>query len=191
MKKSPVLVAAALCFLLQASSAAADGLFYLTGKVGTTSADADLGESFELILDGDDEGAAFGLGIRLGDHLAFELAYHDFGTVPGFGTACRQCLSPTVLLDTDTTAVSLTVLPHLPISEKLFVYAKVGIVSWETSTSDIAPGLERAFDDYSDEDLVYGLGVRYLLPGPLGVFAEFERFADSFETISLGATLGF
>lgn len=50
---------------------------------------------------------------------------------------------------------------------------------------------EETLDDYSDEDVVYGVGLRYLLPGLLGVFAEFERFGDSFETVSLGATLGF
>ena len=191
MKESPILVAAALCSLFSASIATADGPFYLSGKVGTTSVDADLEESFQLILDGDDESAAFGLGFRLGDHIAFELAYHDFGTVPGFASACAQCLALAAPLNADTTAVSLTVLPHLQISESLFAYGKVGVISSETSISEIAPGLEQAFEDYSDEDLVYGLGLRYLLPGPLGVFAEFERFADSFETISLGATLGF
>ena len=190
MKESLVLVAT-LCSLFSASIATADGLFYLSGKVGTTGVDADLEESFQLILDGDDEGAALGLGLRLGDHIAFELAYHDFGTVPGFAAACPQCLALAAPLNAGTTAVSLTALPHLPISEDLFAYGKVGVISWETSISDIAPGLEQAFEDYSDEDLVYGLGLRYLLPGPLGVFAEFERFADSFETISLGVTLGF
>jgi len=191
MKKSPVSAIATLCFLAFSSLAAADGFFYLTGKLSSTSVDADLEESFELILDGDDEGAAFGLGFRLGDYLAVELAYHDFGTVNGFASACPECLALTAPLGADTTAVSFSALPHLPITENLFAFGKLGVISWETSISDIAPGLENAFEDYSDEDLVYGLGLRYLLPGPLGVFAEFERFADSFETVSLGATLGF
>lgn len=177
--------------VLPVAPIAADGLFYVGGKVGTTSVDADIEESFNLILDGDDEGAAFALGLRFGEHLAFELGYHDFGSVPGFSSQCAECLALTAPLEGDTTAVSLTFLPHLPITDNFLAYGKIGIMSWETSIDEIGSGLENAFEDYSDEDLVYGLGVRYLLPGPLGVFAEFESFADSFETVSLGATLGF
>lgn len=191
MKNLTVLSTIALGTLLLAPAARADGLFYLAGKVGTTSIDADLEESFELILDGDDEGAAFGLGLRLGDHFAFELAYHDFGTVPAFASPCPECFDLQAPIEGDTTSVSLTFLPHLPISDRFFAYGKIGVMSWETSIDEISSGLEDAFDDYTDEDLVYGAGLRYLLPGPLGVFAEFERFGDSFETVSLGATLGF
>jgi hypothetical protein len=188
MKRLKPLILIALALTVAPSSAAlADGLFYLTGKIGTTSVDADIEESFNLILDGEDEGAALGLGFRFGNHLAFELAYHDFGSVPGFASACSRCLAPTAPLEGDTTAISLAVLPHLPVTENFFVYGKLGIISWETSLSR----LEDTLDDYTDEDLVYGIGLRYLIPGPLGVFAEFEQFADSFETVSLGATLGF
>ena len=64
-------------------------------------------------------------------------------------------------------------------------------MSWETSLSEVFPQIEETIEDYSDEDIVYGAGLRFLLPGPFGVFAEFERFGDSFESVSLGATLGF
>jgi hypothetical protein len=191
MKHYPVLTIAACCFLAVSSLARADGLFYLSGKVATTSADADIGESVDLILDGDDEGFALGLGLRLGDYLAFELAYHDFGTIPADFGECVDCPGLTAPFEGDTTAISLTFLPHLPVSENFLLYGKVGVVSWETSLSDLGPGIEDALDDYSDEDLTYGAGIRFLLPGPFGIFAEFERFADSFDSVSLGATLGF
>lgn len=187
MKKPSIVLIASTCLFLLASTAGADGLFYFTGKIGTTSVDADVEESFNLILDGEDEGTAVGLGLHLGEHLAFELAYHDFGTVPGFASQCPECLALTAPLEGDTTAVSLAFLPHLPITDSFLAYGKIGVISWETSLS----ALEETLDDYSDEDVVYGVGLRYLLPGPLGVFAEFERFGDSFETVSLGATLGF
>lgn len=183
----PLILTALALAVVPSSPAVADGLFYLTGKIGTTSVDANIEESFNLILDGKDEGAALGLGFRFGDHLAFELAYHDFGSVPGFASACPECLALTAPLEGDTTAISLTALPHLPITDNFFAYGKIGIISWETSLSE----LEDTLDDYTDEDLVYGIGLRYLIPGPLGVFAEFEQFGDSFETVSLGATLGF
>ena len=187
MKKPAILLTSVLSLLLFASAAGADGLFYLAGKVGTTDVNADVEESFNLILDGDDEGQALGLGFKFGDHVAFELAYHDFGTVPGFASQCPECLALTAPLEGDTTAISFTFLPHLKITDSFLAYGKVGVISWETSLS----ALEENLDDYTDEDIVYGIGLRYLLPGPLGVFAEIERFADSFETVSLGATLGF
>jgi hypothetical protein len=187
----PLVLSALVLMVLPSMPLLADGLFYIGGKVGATSVDADIEESFELILDGDDDGLAAALGLRLGNHLAFELAYHDFGSVPAFAAQCPECLALSAPLEGDTTAVSLTFLPHLPITDSFLAYGKIGIMSWETSVDEIGSGLENAFEDYSDEDLVYGVGLRYLLPGPLGVFAEFESFADSFETVSLGATLGF
>jgi hypothetical protein len=178
-------------FALPATPVMADGLFYLSGKIGTTSVNADIEESFDILLEGDDEGGAVGVGFKLGDRLVFELAYHDFGAVTGFGTPCIECLALVAPLEGDTTAISLSFLPHFPITDRFLLFGKIGVISWETSLDEVSDGIEQAFADHSEEDLVYGAGLRYLLPGPFGVFAEFERFADSFETVSLGATLGF
>lgn len=191
MKHRSILAVTALCFLAVPPLARADGLFYLSGKLSSTSTDADIGESLDLILDGDDEGLSLALGLRLGDHVAFELAYHDFGTVAADFRECINCPDVTAPFEGDTTAISLTFLPHLPVSDNFLLYGKVGVVSWETSLSELAPGIEEVLDEYSDEDLTYGAGIRFLLPGPFGIFAEFERFADSFDSVSLGATLGF
>jgi len=184
-----------LAVVAPALPARADGLFYLTGKLGSTDVDAELHNAFNQILDGDDDSRGFGLGLRFGKRLAFELAYHDFGTVAGYGAACADpeelCIALVVPIEADTTAVSLTALPHLPVSDRFFVYGKLGVMSWETSLSNVAPELRRTIEAVEDEDIVYGIGVRYLLPGPIGVFAELERFGDDFETVSLGATLGF
>lgn len=185
---------AALGFLLIISSASADGLFYLTGKIGTTGIDANVKASLDQLLDSNDASAAIGLGARIGDRLVFELAYHDLGTVEGTASSCPPdslCLVPDVLIEGETTAVSLTFLPHLPITDRLFAYGKLGVISWDTSLSGIGPGLETAIDDFSDKDIVYGVGARFVFPGPIGVFAEYERFGDSFETVSAGATVGF
>jgi hypothetical protein len=191
MKVQTVTFLCVLAFALAAPASHAGGL-YLTGKVGTTSVDADLGGSIDQILDGDDESAALGLGLSLGDHLAFEFAYHDFGTVPSAGSTCTECFILVAPLEGDTTAYSLSFLPHLPISDNFSAYGKIGVMSWETSLSEVFPQIENTLeDDYSDEDIVYGIGLRFLLPGPFGVFAEFERFGDSFESVSMGATLGF
>jgi hypothetical protein len=185
---------AALGFLLVTSGASADGLFYLTGKLGTTGIDANVKASLDQLLDSNDASAALGVGARFGDHLAFELAYHDLGTVEGTASACPPdafCLLPDVLIKGETTAVSLTFLPHLSVTDRLFAYGKLGVMSWDSSLSSIGPGLETTIGDFSDDDIVYGVGARFLFPGPIGVFAEYERFGDTFETVSIGGTFGF
>ncbi len=175
-------------------AARAENPFYLFGKIGSTEVDVQLEDAFDRILDGDDDSRGYGLGARFGDHLVFELQYQDFGEVPGFAGPCddtKLCVAQVVPVAGATEAYSLSFLPHWPLSERFSVYGKIGVVSWETELSEVLPDIETRIDTVDDEDLVYGAGLRFLLPGPFGVFLEFERFADSFETLSAGATWGF
>jgi hypothetical protein len=178
-----------------ASPALAENPIYLVGKLGSTTMDTDLGNTFRQVIDGDDDSWAFGVGLRLGDHLAFQAEYQDFGSVPGVGSPCADnadaCIEILVPVQADSTAISVSVLPHLPLTERLFVYGKLGFVSWESDVSDVRETGNRFIDDFKDEDLVYGAGVRLVLPGPFGAFAEYERIADLFDTVSVGATFGF
>ena len=73
-----------------ASPALAENPIYLVGELGSTSMDTDLGESFRQIIDGDDDSWAFGVGLRLGDYLAFQAEYQDFGSLPGTGSPWRM-----------------------------------------------------------------------------------------------------
>lgn len=179
-----------------ASAAAAENPFYLTARLGNTSFDADVSAAFGQVIDGDDNSLALGLGFRLGKFMAFQAEWHDLGEVPGAGVPCNPedlilCADLTVPVEADSSAVSVSFLPHLPLGgERFFLYGKIGIVSWE---SDLSAAVEAGgrLGDVSDEELVYGVGFRVMLPGPFAAFAEFETFADTFETVSLGATLGF
>ena len=195
MQRSPLTVLMFLALVLAAKAAAAGNPFYLTGKLGSTSLDADLGDSFRAILDDNDNSWSFGVGFRLGDHLAFQAEYHELGTTTGTGSSsCGPedlCIQVVVPLEADSTALSVSVLPQLPIGERFFVYGKLGFVSWDSDVSTISDAADRFIDTFEDEDLLYGAGVRLLLPGPFGVFAEYESIAGDFETVSLGATLGF
>ena len=189
---------ALLCLLLMlwASAAAADNPFYLTGRLGSTSVDADLGNAFRQVLDGDDNSLALGLGFRLGKYMAFQAEWHDLGEVPGAGSPCPDdlvnCIELLVPIEADSSAVSVSFLPHLPFAgERFFLYGKLGFVSWESDVSEALDAGSRFIDDFGDEDLVWGLGFRVMLPGPFAAFAEYESIADSFETVSLGATFGF
>ena len=46
-------------------------------------------------------------------------------------------------------------------------------------------------DQRSEEDLIYGAGLRLEIPGPIDAFAEYERIGDVFDTVAIGATWGF
>ncbi len=183
-----------LLILVALTPAAFAGGFYITGKLADTSLDGSLGDSFGEIVDGDDTGWSLGVGFRLGKYLAFQAEYNDLGSSTGTGSACSiedLCIALVVPLEVDSTAISVTVLPHLPLTERLSLYGKLGFVSFESDVSAIEDAGESFIEDFDDEDIVYGVGVRFKLFGPLGVFAEYESIAGTFETVSLGATLGF
>ncbi len=184
-----------LALAATASVAQAENPIYLTGKLGNTSLDANLGDGFSQIIDGDDNSWTFGLGARFGDYLVFQAEYHDFGSVPGLGSPCPNdgggCVAEVVPVEADSSAVSVSFLPQFPLGERAFVYGKIGFVSWESDVSEAVDAGSEFIDDFSDEELLYGAGFRYMLPGPFAAFAEYEKISDTFETISLGVTWGF
>ncbi len=190
-----VLIVTGLAVLAQA--AAAENPVFFTGKLGNTSFDADLGGVFKQFIDGDDNSWSFGLGLRFGDYLVFQAEYHDYGSVPGLGSPCPDdgsfivCVTEAVPVEADSSAVSVSFLPHLPLGERAFLYGKLGFVSWESDVSEAVAAGSRFIDDFDDEELLYGAGFRLMLPGPFAGFAEYEKISDTFETVSLGVTYGF
>ncbi len=196
MRKLHLTVPMLLCLAALASSAAAENPFYLTAKVANTTTAGELNNTFTNFVDGDDEGFGLGLGLKLGRYLALQAEYHDFGDVPGLGTPCPAdaliiCPAVLVPVEADSSAISVSVLPRWQASERFSIYGKLGIVTWESDVSAIPDSLDRATDDLDDEDLLFGGGLHYQLPGPFGVFAEYENIADTFETVAFGTTIGF
>ena len=185
-----------LCLTAMASAAVAENPFYLTGKLANTTTDDSFGDALTQIIDGDDEGYSVGLGFKLGKYLAFQAEYHDLGNAPGIGSPCPDdpaigCVAVVVPVEADSTAISVSVLPRWQASERFSIYGKFGVVTWESDVSTALDNLEQAIDSFDDEDLLFGAGLHYQLPGPFGVFAEYENIADAFETVALGATFGF
>ncbi len=170
--------------------------FYLVGKLGNTDTDAELGDSLRQIFAGDDTSSAVGLGIRFGRRIAIQAEYLDLGAVPGGAFACGPppgaCpLALAAPAEADSKAISVTLLHHLGLSRRLSLYGKLGFVSWDTDVSVLDEAGKRFIDDFNDEELVYGAGLRFELPGPIDLFGEYERIGDLFDSVSLGATLGF
>ena len=180
--------------VLGLAPAAEAGPFYFFGKLGSTDASVDATTALPGIIDGDDNSKGYGIGFKVGRHLAFQAEYHDLGSVPGLGAACPPeepgCV-PGLPLEADSSAISVTVLPHLLLTRRIRLFGKLGVVSWDSDISTVGDIAGDFFAKRSEEELIYGAGLRLEFPGPLDAFAEYERIADSFETVAIGATWGF
>lgn len=180
--------------VLALAPAAQAGPFYFFGKLGSTDTGVDVAGGFTNVLDGDDNSSSLGLGLKLGRTWAFQLEYHDLGKVPGFSQACPPetlCIAQALPVEADSSAISVAVLPHVLLTRRLRLYGKLGYISWDTDISAVREQGREFLEEFSDEDLVYGAGLRLEIPGPIDAFAEYERIADAFDTVAIGATWGF
>lgn len=168
---------------------------YATGKLGSTDTGIAPATGFDRVLDGDDNSWSVGLGFKLGKRLAIQAEYHDLGSVPGFGSPCppgaEVCVAVVVPLEADSTALSVSLLPHLSLTRNVRIYGKLGFVSWSSDVSEIGDAARRFIEELDDNELIYGAGLRVLIPGPFDFFAEYERIADVFDTAAIGVTWGF
>ncbi len=189
-------LALVLLAALPAPAGAEFGLYAL-GKQGSSSADGDIGRSFDLVVGGQDDSWGLGLGLRLGKFLAVQAEYQDFGAVSTlFSDVCADpetlCIQLVVPGQMDSTAVSVSLLPHLRLyRERLYLYGKLGFVSWDSEVSAVGDAGERFLQRFDGEDIVYGAGLRLIVLGPFAAFAEYERIADAFDSSSIGVTFGF
>lgn len=180
-----------LAFSLAVPAAAADRGLYVSFKAGSTDVQADFGDAFDQVLDGDDTSKTFELGFRLSRYWAVQAAYHDLGTVGGSADCVTPgCEDPPIALRGDSKAYSLAVLPQYPFGRRLSVFAKLGLVAWD-SDIEAADGTADLVRSLSDEDLLYGFGVRVGLLGPLEVFYDHEWLGSEIESQSFGVTWQF
>ena len=181
-----------LAVTLAAAARPAAGLVYLTGKLGQTDTAISVGDSFRAVLEGDDSSWGAGVGVNLGRYFALQLEYLDLGAVAGSGSFCPPsqpaCAGPTFLLDADSEALALSVLPSYPLTERLWTYLKVGYFTFDT---DISGASARDLEEADEDDLLLGIGLRLDLGGPVDLFLEYEELGDVVETVSVGATFSF
>jgi hypothetical protein len=192
----PTAVLAALVLALAGAPAARahDTGFYASIKLGTTDVDADFGDAFDKIADGDDDSQTIEVGFRWSRFFAIQGGYHEFGEVPGFGAPCADdddvCIPVEVPLDIETEAWSLALVPQLPLGNRLSVFVKVGAIALDTEVRDESD-LSDFVEDFSEEDLLWGAGIRLKLFGPIQIFYEYEGVGEDFETQAFGATWQF
>jgi len=205
MKRLTTALAAILLAAAFPTTATAGGPLYVTGAILNASTSIDVQTDFQRLIDDDDNGKSFGVGFHIGKHLAIEGTYYDLGTAQELSICsdpevlcvaqppcsdpempCAALVAPAMV---DSTAITVSVLPHWPLTEHLSIYGRLGIATWESDVTEAFAGTTTR--NISDEEFIFGAGIRLEVLGPLGAFAEVSRIADTFETVSLGATLGF
>jgi len=194
---APLAIAAAVIALLVAAAPSAraheNGL-YVSLKLGTTDVDASFGDAFDQVVDGDDDSETIEAGFRFSRYWAIQAGYHDFGDVPGFGQPCTEdaevCIPVLVPISAETKAYSLAIVPQLPLGKRLSIFGKLGAIALETEVRDADDALG-FFEDFDEEDLLWGAGLRLQIFGPIQIFYEYEGIGDDFETQSFGATWQF
>jgi len=195
-------ILAVTLFVLQASGLeAGDSPWYVDAKVGKASVEATLGTRHSKIFDSDETTTSVGFGFRLTDYVALEIGLHDFGEVSGFGSPCpdnvdaciekfalcsegTSCTEVLTRLGADLTGLSLTVVPRWPVTDRVAVYGKLGVIDWEADISGLYFGGTN--ESFSDKELLAGAGVRYDFERDLGVLLEYEQFDLKLDRLTLG-----
>lgn len=167
---------AILALLGCGSAMAADNGIYLGGSIGQASAEVREGA---LNFEGDDNGYKFIAGIRPLDWLAVEANYVNFGKIEDGG------------LELDADGISAFAVGFLA-AGPVDLFAKGGVVSWESSVS--RRGISGNLFSDDGTDLAYGVGVQFRLLS-LSVRAEYEVFEvddlDDLNMLSVGFTYTF
>ncbi len=198
MKHSRILVLGLAIFLLSAAYASAQnntGL-YISAKWGKTDAGGEIGNVFDAVVGGDDDSQAYEVGWRFSGLVAVQVGYHELGTLPGVLVGCppedTMCTpGPDIAIEAKTTAYSLTFVPQMPLTRSFTLFAKVGVVALESDVSAILDDTSTFIENLTDEDIIYGAGVKLRFLGGLSLFYEYEFLGSDLEVQSLGASWQF
>lgn len=197
----PVVVAAVL--LAASPLAAGESRWYLTGKLGQARMEQNFGPpGFGWRVDDRGSVTSVEVGFGLHRHLGLQAGYHDLGGFVGAPRPCRTgdiCPLPASLPQfaavfpgrAEFTAVSLSAVPRWPLTERVSVYGKLGVLDWQGRLSaPLDGGGAYQIQRSSDRDLLAGIGARYAFPKGLGLLLEYES-SDLLDTVSLGASWRF
>ncbi len=175
-----------LVLALFSNNVVAQSDFYIFGAFGNTNSDVTLGGENRAY---DDKSSyALGAGYAVTRNFSLEAAYQDLGSHNG-ETDCPPgftCLVIPVPARAELTGISLSLIGSIPLTDRLDVYGRVGLISWDIDFD----GISSAFDA-SGEDLLYGAGVRGSIDDHWEVFAEYRRVELDFDTAGIGVSYRF
>jgi len=179
-------VAGGLVLALLCHVTVAEGNFYVHGSFGNSNTDISLGGPNRV--DDDNTSYTFGAGYAFNPNVSLEAAYRNSGSHNG-ETDCPPgfaCLVIPVSTQADLTSISLSLIGSIPLTDRLDVFGKVGLASWNVDFE----GISAAFDD-SGEDLLYGTGLRWSIDDRWKVFAEYEKLDLDSDTAAIGMNFYF
>lgn len=157
MENTLALIAVAISLSFTAGAQAQDEGFYIDASVGQT----DINES------GWDDGTSFsfGAGYWFTQYISAEARYIDFGEFD-------DNAPPIWTLSGDALVVDLVA--SYPLTDKVSVFAKLGVFGWDAEVSEDGFG-EFASDDGTD--ITYGVGVSLNFAERFSSYIQFKRYA--------------
>ena len=156
----PFALTLAISAAYYSSSAYAES--YLTGSVGSATTTGFAEDSTTL---------NFGAGARFGDFFALEVSYLDTGEFTASETYNDGQLDSSLKF----TGLNVSLIGHLPLSDDLELYGKVGQYFWRTDINSYAHADNSSASlRLNDADLTYGGGVLMHLSKQLALKAEYQ-----------------
>lgn len=208
-------VSLAALLMISPDLMAGESRWYAQFSLGEASVDGSFGSRFEKVVDDKEVSTTLAVGYSLNPHLAIEAAYHDLGSHAGFGSPCPvgidsciarltdlglcvagspDCVDTFVFIpvEADLTGWSLAAVPSWPFSDQFSIYARVGIIDWNSDVSSNFPSIPNAtIDTFSGQELLTGVGFQFELPSGLGLLLEYEQFDLDVKTTKVGVSWRF
>lgn len=159
--------------LLLSATANADG-----GYVGLSLGQTDV----DLSGFDDANSKAISGGYRFNKNFAIEAAYIDLGE-------SEDDIDPIWTLETD--GFNFSAVGIIPVSDKVDIFGKVGVFTWEVTLDEAGYG-ELASEDGTD--ISFGIGASVNLTEQFGIVVEYQKFDlddDDVSNISIGARFNF
>ncbi len=119
-------------------------------------------------------------GYRFLRYVAIELAYHDLGTLHEYSPARTIGLLRTVEVkaEMESSAVTLSLLGQLPITDRWSVFLRAGGVYADQHVSRRIGSGDHFSDSYDSEVFAYGIGTQLDFGSHWTVRLDFQRYDD-------------
>ncbi len=183
---------ALLAAALAASPAAAQrGDIYVGAYYGLADVEVRSSDAFDQVIDGDENALSYEVGYRFHRNVGVEAGYHDLSKVDGSILPCAEGVPCSeVAIRGKFAGLTLAVVPRFEVAGRVGIFAKAGLVTWDTNIDDPGDALDVAVDDLDRGDTIFGFGVDVRIITGLSGVAKWESMGD-IELVSVGLRLTF
>lgn len=171
--------------LLLLVPAAAFAQPYASAKVAYAGADFPLDSPYNGVIDDNSPGLGVDVGFGFGRHWAVEIGAARYGSFDGRGTPCVAgdvCTLAIRPIDgNDMTIYNAALVPRFTAGDARF-FARVGYYRANIDANIALPGA----DDFHEDGLMLGAGVRWYFEDPWSISLEATRFDDNVRQLAVG-----